>query len=84
MVMVGGVLVSTAMVLASFGTTIIHLYLCIGVIGGKQSFFAFSLLIILDKLELIWIMRNFASEVAVALCNVCFTVPCCEWLTGGC
>nr|XP_046252978.1 monocarboxylate transporter 2 isoform X2 [Scatophagus argus] len=32
--MVGGVLVSTAMVLASFGSSIIHLYLCIGVIGG--------------------------------------------------
>lgn len=34
-VMVGGVLVSTGMVLASFGTSIIHLYLCVGVIGGK-------------------------------------------------
>lgn len=34
-VMVGGVMVSTGMVLASFGTAIIHLYLCIGVIGGK-------------------------------------------------
>ncbi|XP_020510852.1 monocarboxylate transporter 2-like [Labrus bergylta] len=33
-VMVGGVMVSTAMVLASFGRTIIHLYLCVGVIGG--------------------------------------------------
>ncbi|KAM6924643.1 monocarboxylate transporter 2-like isoform 1-T1 [Xenentodon cancila] len=33
-VMLGGLLVSTAMVLASFGTTIIHLYLCVGVIGG--------------------------------------------------
>ncbi|XP_070695873.1 monocarboxylate transporter 2-like [Pempheris klunzingeri] len=33
-VMVGGAMVCTAMVLASFGTTIIHLYLCIGVIGG--------------------------------------------------
>ncbi|XP_035512910.1 monocarboxylate transporter 2 [Morone saxatilis] len=33
-VMVGGVMVSTAMVLASFGKTIIHLYLCVGVIGG--------------------------------------------------
>ncbi|KAM9351013.1 monocarboxylate transporter 2-like [Symphorus nematophorus] len=33
-VMVGGVLVCTGMVLASFGTSIIHLYLCVGVIGG--------------------------------------------------
>ncbi|KAM9751292.1 monocarboxylate transporter 2 [Menidia menidia] len=33
-VMAGGIMVSTAMVLASFGTTIIHLYLCVGVIGG--------------------------------------------------
>lgn len=33
-VMVGGVLVSAGMVLASFGRTIIHLYLCVGVIGG--------------------------------------------------
>ncbi|XP_071333019.1 monocarboxylate transporter 2-like isoform X1 [Trachinotus anak] len=33
-VLVGGLMVSGAMVLASFGTTIIHLYLCIGVIGG--------------------------------------------------
>ncbi|GLD50123.1 monocarboxylate transporter 2-like protein [Lates japonicus] len=33
-VMVGGLMVSAAMVLASFGTTIIHLYLCVGVIGG--------------------------------------------------
>uniref|UniRef100_A0A146WRZ5 Monocarboxylate transporter 2 n=1 Tax=Fundulus heteroclitus TaxID=8078 RepID=A0A146WRZ5_FUNHE len=33
-VMVGGLMVCTGMVLASFGTTIIHLYLCVGVIGG--------------------------------------------------
>ncbi|XP_042347569.1 monocarboxylate transporter 2 [Plectropomus leopardus] len=33
-VMVGGLLVSAGMVLASFGTTIVHLYLCVGVIGG--------------------------------------------------
>ncbi|XP_068196636.1 monocarboxylate transporter 2-like [Antennarius striatus] len=33
-VMVGGVMVSAGMVLASFGSTIIHLYLCVGVIGG--------------------------------------------------
>lgn len=40
-VMVGGVMVSAAMVLASFGTTIVHLYLCIGVIGGNCLFFWF-------------------------------------------
>ncbi|KAM8831192.1 monocarboxylate transporter 2 isoform 1-T2 [Synchiropus picturatus] len=33
-VMVGGIMVSAGMVLASFGTSIIHLYLCVGVIGG--------------------------------------------------
>ncbi|KAF7667442.1 hypothetical protein LDENG_00060330 [Lucifuga dentata] len=33
-VMVGGLMVGAAMVLASFGTTIIHLYLCVGVLGG--------------------------------------------------
>uniref|UniRef100_G3NGW8 Solute carrier family 16 member 7 n=1 Tax=Gasterosteus aculeatus TaxID=69293 RepID=G3NGW8_GASAC len=33
-VMVGGLMVSTGMVLASFGRTIMHLYLCVGVIGG--------------------------------------------------
>ncbi|KAF6715987.1 Monocarboxylate transporter 2 [Oryzias melastigma] len=33
-VMLGGLMVSAAMVLSSFGTTIIHLYLCVGVIGG--------------------------------------------------
>ncbi|XP_037628972.1 monocarboxylate transporter 2-like isoform X2 [Sebastes umbrosus] len=33
-VMVGGVMVSAGMVLASFGRTIMHLYLCVGVIGG--------------------------------------------------
>ncbi|XP_060931387.1 monocarboxylate transporter 2 [Limanda limanda] len=33
-VMVGGVMVCAGMVLASFGTSIIHLYLCVGVIGG--------------------------------------------------
>ncbi|KAM8864649.1 monocarboxylate transporter 2-like isoform 2-T4 [Spinachia spinachia] len=33
-VMVGGLMVSAGMVLASFGTTIMHLYLCVGVIGG--------------------------------------------------
>ncbi|XP_077369009.1 monocarboxylate transporter 2-like [Festucalex cinctus] len=33
-VMVGGLMVSLAMVLASFGTSIVHLYLCVGVIGG--------------------------------------------------
>ncbi|XP_059189585.1 monocarboxylate transporter 2 [Centropristis striata] len=33
-VMVGGLMVSTGMVLASFGTSIMHLYLCVGVIGG--------------------------------------------------
>ncbi|XP_040917964.1 monocarboxylate transporter 2 [Toxotes jaculatrix] len=33
-VMIGGLMVSAGMVLASFGTTIVHLYLCVGVIGG--------------------------------------------------
>ncbi|TNN73525.1 Monocarboxylate transporter 2 [Liparis tanakae] len=33
-VMVGGLMVSAGMVLASFGRTIMHLYLCVGVIGG--------------------------------------------------
>ncbi|XP_026188554.1 monocarboxylate transporter 2-like [Mastacembelus armatus] len=33
-VMVGGIMVSAGMVLASFGTSIMHLYLCVGVIGG--------------------------------------------------
>ncbi|XP_072512491.1 monocarboxylate transporter 2 [Salminus brasiliensis] len=33
-VMVGGLLVGVAMVAASFGTTIMHLYICVGVIGG--------------------------------------------------
>ncbi|XP_028265739.1 monocarboxylate transporter 2-like [Parambassis ranga] len=33
-VMVGGLMVSAGMVLASYGTSIIHLYLCVGVIGG--------------------------------------------------
>ncbi|XP_029362623.1 monocarboxylate transporter 2 [Echeneis naucrates] len=33
-VLVGGIMVSAAMVLASFGTTIMHLYLCVGVVGG--------------------------------------------------
>lgn len=39
-VMVGGLMVSTGMVLASFGRTIMHLYLCVGVIGGKFYFFS--------------------------------------------
>ncbi|KAL6119283.1 uncharacterized protein ACO6RY_03888 [Pungitius sinensis] len=33
-VMVGGLMVSAGMVLASFGRTIMHLYICVGVIGG--------------------------------------------------
>ncbi|XP_022059781.2 monocarboxylate transporter 2-like [Acanthochromis polyacanthus] len=33
-VLAGGIMVCTGMVLASFGTSIIHLYLCVGVIGG--------------------------------------------------
>lgn len=33
-VIVGGLMVGVAMVTASFGTTILHLYLCVGVIGG--------------------------------------------------
>ncbi|XP_054465023.1 monocarboxylate transporter 2-like isoform X2 [Anoplopoma fimbria] len=33
-VMVGGLMVSAGMVLASFGRTIMHLYFCVGVIGG--------------------------------------------------
>uniref|UniRef100_A0A8B9M1M3 Solute carrier family 16 member 1 n=1 Tax=Astyanax mexicanus TaxID=7994 RepID=A0A8B9M1M3_ASTMX len=33
-VMVGGLLVGVGMVAASFGTTIMHLYICVGVIGG--------------------------------------------------
>lgn len=33
-VLVGGIILSAAMILASFGTTIIHLYLCVGVLGG--------------------------------------------------
>ncbi|XP_040927313.1 monocarboxylate transporter 2-like isoform X3 [Betta splendens] len=32
--MAGGLMVSVAMVMASFGTTIMHLYLCVGVLGG--------------------------------------------------
>lgn len=34
--MVGGLMVSAGMMLASFGTSIIHLYLCVGVISGKH------------------------------------------------
>ncbi|CAL9703375.1 unnamed protein product [Knipowitschia caucasica] len=33
-VMVGGILVGVGMVSASFGTSIVHLYICVGVIGG--------------------------------------------------
>ncbi|KAL7864571.1 hypothetical protein AOLI_G00159910 [Acnodon oligacanthus] len=33
-VMVGGLLVGAGMISASFGSTIMHLYLCVGVIGG--------------------------------------------------
>ncbi|KTF90941.1 hypothetical protein cypCar_00013345 [Cyprinus carpio] len=33
-VIAGGLMVGVAMVMASFGTTILHLYLCVGVIGG--------------------------------------------------
>lgn len=33
-VMVGGLMVSAGMMLASFGTSIIHLYLCVGVVSG--------------------------------------------------
>ncbi|KAJ0064415.1 hypothetical protein NL108_006432 [Boleophthalmus pectinirostris] len=33
-VMVGGLILSAGMILASLGTSIIHLYLCVGVIGG--------------------------------------------------
>ncbi|KAM4610681.1 monocarboxylate transporter 2-like [Polymixia lowei] len=33
-VMVGGLLVGAGMLTASFGSTIVHLYLCVGVIGG--------------------------------------------------
>lgn len=42
-VMVGGVMVGTAMVLASFGTSIMHLYLCVGVIGGTFCYFVFQI-----------------------------------------
>lgn len=69
-VMVGGVMVSAGMVLASFGRTIMHLYLCVGVIGG--TFLYFSLSIIIDKIEFIWILRTFTSKVAGVSCNVCF------------
>lgn len=69
-VMVGGLLVSAGMVLASFGRTIVHLYLCVGVIGGKKNL---SSAIILD------IMR----KVAVVLCNDCFMLPGCDWLMQG-
>lgn len=37
MVIVGGLMVGVAMVTASLGTTIWHLYLCVGVIGGTYS-----------------------------------------------
>uniref|UniRef100_A0A3Q3JAG5 Major facilitator superfamily (MFS) profile domain-containing protein n=1 Tax=Monopterus albus TaxID=43700 RepID=A0A3Q3JAG5_MONAL len=33
-VLLGGLMVGAAMVLASYGTTIIHLYVCVGLIGG--------------------------------------------------
>lgn len=35
--MVGGLLVSAGMMLASFGTSIMHLYLCIGIISGENA-----------------------------------------------
>lgn len=36
MVMIGGCLCSLGMILASFCTSVLQLYLCIGVIGGKS------------------------------------------------
>ncbi|KAG5282765.1 hypothetical protein AALO_G00059710 [Alosa alosa] len=33
-VMIGGVMVGAGMVASSFGTTIMHLYICVGIIGG--------------------------------------------------
>lgn len=41
--MVGGLMVGAAMVAASFGNTIMHLYLCVGVIGGTVFYDCFVL-----------------------------------------
>lgn len=38
-VIAGGIMCGIAMVAASFGSTIMHLYLCIGVIGGIYYLF---------------------------------------------
>lgn len=83
-VIVGGILVSTAMVLASFGTSIIHLYLCIGVIGGKSFFFCIPPLIPLDEFTFIWIMRNCWYKCSVGLCYEWLTnvVACCDSFKG--
>lgn len=81
-------MVSAAMVLASFGTTIMHLYLCVGIIGGKLFFslifiYAFPCQLF-SKISLnvfaLIILNNF-TEFAAVLCTVYFMLPGCDWLT---
>lgn len=38
-VMMGGLMCGVSMVTASFGSSIVYLYLCIGIIGGRVQFF---------------------------------------------
>ena len=41
-VIAGGVMCGVAMVTASFGNTITHLYICVGIIGGTHLFHTFD------------------------------------------
>ncbi|XP_071760539.1 monocarboxylate transporter 2-like [Centroberyx gerrardi] len=78
---VGGLLCGGAMVIASFGSSIIHLYICIGVIGGcGLSFNLNASLTIISKYFLA--KRPLANGIAMAGSPVflCFLAPLSQYL----
>ncbi|KAM9408238.1 monocarboxylate transporter 2-like [Pholidichthys leucotaenia] len=80
-VMTGGLMCGVSMVTASFGTSIIHLYLCIGVIGGFGLAFNLNAsLTIISKYFLA--KRPLANGLAMAGSPVflCFLAPLNQYL----
>ncbi|KAM3877909.1 monocarboxylate transporter 2-like [Diretmus argenteus] len=80
-VIVGGLMCSVSMIAAAFGKTIIHLYICIGVIGGcGLSFNLNASLTIISKYFLI--KRPLANGLAMTGSPVflCFLAPLCQYL----
>ncbi|KAM4612959.1 monocarboxylate transporter 2-like [Polymixia lowei] len=80
-VIIGGLMCGLSMIAASFGNSIVHLYICIGVIGGCGLAFNLNAsLTIISKYFLV--RRPLANGLAMAGSPVflCFLAPLCQYL----